>query len=103
MNHFVYNTLNAIYLGISKDSFLVLKKWYNTNLFMDVYHLFCLPTFKNLEALEKEKIYSRINELRVSEVTEEEKKRWLVTCLEQLESLEHGDLKRTLKNKCKEE
>ena len=95
MNHFVYNTLNALYLGISKESFLVLKKWYSTQLFNVVYSIFSLSTFQNLERLEREKIYDQINELRISNISLVEKKKWLVTCLEQLEN--HEVLKRTLK------
>ena len=48
MNHFVYNALSALSYHISKESFLVAKKWYATGLFPLVIAIFSLPEFKEL-------------------------------------------------------
>ncbi len=107
MNHFVYNVLNAIMYNISKESFLVAKKWYSTGLFLDVVAIFSLPSFKELSKENQEKIYDKINELRTSSLDNLEKKKWLNVCKEQLESacLEENQslVRRKSKNKRKEE
>ena len=104
MNHFVYNALSALSYHISKESFLVAKKWYATGLFPLVIAIFSLSEFKELS--NQRKIYNKINELRVSTMDLEEKKKWLCVCKEQLESLcleENPSLvRRKFKNKRKE-
>ena len=98
MNHFVYNALSALSYHISKESFLVLKKFRNTELFLDVLAIFTNSTFKNLKNEDKKKIYRKIAEFKESNMSVEEQKKWLVTCLEQLEELElNGEAKRTLR------
>ena len=97
MNHFVYNMLSALSYHISKESFLVAKRWYATGLFEEVIAIFSLPSFKGLSKDNQRKIYDKINELRVSTVDLTEKKKWLVVCLEQLEGLScDNEVKRTL-------
>lgn len=106
MNHFVYNALSALSYHISKESFLVAKKWYATGLFSLVIAIFSLSEFKELSKENQRKIYNKINELRVSTMDLEEKKKWLCVCKEQLESLcleENPSLvRRKFKNKRKE-
>lgn len=98
MNHFVYNALSALSLHINRDSFLVLKGFRNTELFSYVLAIFTHSTFKSLKKEDKKKIYSRINELKENNMSVEDKKKWLVTCLEQLGELQlNGEMKRTLR------
>ena len=54
MNRFVYQTLRALSLGISRKSFVVLESWYQTELFYDVYTIFSMPAFKGLEEEEQD-------------------------------------------------
>ena len=84
MNRFVYQTLRALSLGISRKSFVVLESWYQTELFYDVYTIFSIPAFKGLEEEEQDKIYEKINQLRGDDISILEKKNWLTSCLEQL-------------------
>lgn len=86
MNHFVYNMLSALSYHISKESFLVAKRWYATGLFPEVIAIFSSPSFKKLSKESQRKIYDKINELRVSTIDLTEKKKWLLVCKEQLES-----------------
>ena len=105
MNHFVYNMLSALSYQISKESFLVAKRWYATGLFLDVVTIFSLPGFKELPEESQRKIYDKINELRVSTMDLTEKKKWLLVCKEQLESacLEENQslVRKKIKNKRK--
>ncbi len=55
MNHFVYNMLSALSYHISKESFLVAKRWYATGLFPEVIAIFSLPSFKELSKKIREK------------------------------------------------
>lgn len=107
MNHFVYNLLNAISYNISYKSFIIAKKWISIGLFSDVIAIFSLSSFKTLSDANKQKIYDKILELRDQNIDVEYKKKWLITCKEQLENLsfletEEIDLTRSLKNKRKE-
>ena len=86
LNHFVYNVLSALSYNISKDSFLVAKKWFAIGLFEEIIAIFSLPSFKALSKENQRKIYDKINELRVSNIDLVEKKKWLDVCREQLES-----------------
>ena len=104
MNHFVSNTLSALSYHISRKSFLVVKKWRDQELFWLIIKIFSSPAFKSLEKEEQKKIYGYIDELRISELDREEKMKWLIICLEQLESVEvknsdHLSLSRTLNKK----
>ncbi len=87
MNHFVYYHICALSYHVSKESFLVANRWKDKDLFFQVIAIFSLSTFKNLTLEEQQKIYVKINELRMSDVDIEQKRKWLNTCLEQLESL----------------
>lgn len=84
MNRFVYQTLSALFLGISRKSFIALESWYQTELFREVYTIFSTPAFKELEQEEQNKIYEEIKALREYDISVLEKKRWLTSCLEQL-------------------
>ena len=86
MNHFVFNTLSALSYHISRESFLVAKRWYVTGLFLDVVAIFSLPSFKELSEENKKKIYDKINGLREENIDLIEKKKWLQVCREQLEN-----------------
>lgn len=105
MNHFVYNMLSALSYHISKESFLVAKRWYATGLFPEVIAIFSLPSFKELSKENQRKIYDKINELQVSTMDLTEKKKWLCVCKEQLESacLEEKEslVRKKIKNKRK--
>lgn len=105
MNHFVYNMLSALSYNISKESFLVAKRWYATGLFSEVIAIFSLPSFKQLPEESQRKIYDKINELRASTMDLAEKKKWLLVCKEQLESacLEEKEslVRKKIKNKRK--
>ena len=105
MNHFVYNMLSALSYNISKESFLVAKRWYATGLFSEVIAIFSLPSFKELSKENQRKIYDKINELQVSTMDLTEKKKWLCVCKEQLESacLEENQslVRKKIKNKRK--
>ena len=99
MNHFVYNWLSAISYHISKESFLVAKKWYALGLFEYVVVIFSLPSFKELSKENKRKIYDKINDLRISNIDLEEKKKWLIVCKEQLECILEVENNRSLRRK----
>lgn len=105
MNHFVYNMLSALSYHISRESFLVAKRWYATGLFPEVIAIFSLPSFKELSKENQRKIYDKINELQVSTMDLTEKKKWLCVCKEQLESacLEEKEslVRKKIKNKRK--
>ena len=106
MNHFVYNMLSALSYHINKESFLVAKRWYASGLFSEVIAIFSLSSFKQLPEESQRKIYDKINELRVFTDDLTEKKKWLLVCKEQLESLcleENPSLvRRKFQNKRKE-
>ncbi len=91
MNHFVYNLLSARSYNISRKSFIVAKKWIRLGLFQEVLAIFELDNFKNLGEDDKQKIYIKINELYERNIDIEDKRKWLITCKEQLESLHLED------------
>ena len=101
MNHFVYYHLCALSYHVSKESFLVAKKWRDLELFTLIIDIFSSPEFKSLTREEQDKIYGYIDELRAKDIDREEKKKCLTICLEQLESilLKEEYLSRTLKKK----
>lgn len=88
LNHYIYNILNAYLYNISYDSFLVAKKWFSKNLFLDVVNIFRLNCFKSLSLENKKKMYEKINKLYEENIGDEAKRKWLITCREQLENLD---------------
>ena len=99
MNHFVYNLLSALSYHISKESFIVAKRWYSLGLFAEVIAIFSHSNFKKLSKENQQIIYSKINELRNSNISISEKKNWLIVCKEQLENIFDEENEQSLKRR----
>lgn len=105
MNYFIYYTLGAMLYHVSKTSFMIANKWRDKEIFDELVGLFALSQFKELKKEEKEVIYSKINELRLANLSKEEKLKWILVCKEQINCLSYDNLslsRKKSKRNCQE-
>ena len=105
MNYFIYYTLGAMFYHVSKTSFMIANKWRDKEIFDELVGLFSLSQFKELKKEEKEVIYSKINELRLANLSKEEKLKWILVCKEQINCLSYDNLslsRKKSKRNCQE-